>query len=70
MIESSKSSFSYEGDGLSISINPEHWIEIANLAGDTFSLTRKEGRFADAHSFDKGAVLTWGVEEKYIEDSN
>jgi hypothetical protein len=38
------SSSSYEGPGLSVSLYPEEWAQIAKLGGDTYALSRIDGR--------------------------
>lgn len=56
---------SYEGSGLSVSVHPEEWSQIARLPGDTWALDRPEGRFLDVHALDEGqlaVIAEWAVE--------
>lgn len=62
-----KSTFSYEGDGLSVSVHPNEWGIIARLAGKDYSLFKHSGSFADNHSFDTKSLLAWGLKEGFIQ---
>lgn len=62
-----KSDFSYEGDGLSVSLHPSEWSRIASLAGKVFVLENKKGLFADYYAFDSKTVDEWGLANGYIE---
>ena len=63
---------SYEGDGLSVSVDPDDWASIARLPGDTWSLERPDGeplRFVSWHDFDDDArdrVRAWAAEKGWI----
>lgn len=65
--------WSYEGEGLSVSVNPDDWSAIARL-GDapTWTLTRTDGeplRFVSWHDLDpraRTAVRAWGTEQGWI----
>lgn len=46
---SAKKSFSYEGQGLSVSEHPEDWQRIARLGGDTHWFSNQEARLLDFH---------------------
>jgi hypothetical protein len=67
-------SSSYEGHGLSVSLDPEEWERIANLGGRPCHELNKEGaRFIDAHSLttaQKNTVKEWGVTQKYVTPQN
>jgi hypothetical protein len=62
-----KTNFSYEGDGLSVSINPDEWDSITRLSGVEHTLCKKSGAFADAYTFDTKSLNKWGVQEKLIQ---
>jgi hypothetical protein len=65
-----KKSESYEGQGFSVSLNPDEWRKIARLSGEVFSLEKSGNQFADYHELSaaqREAVLAWGKEKGYIE---
>ena len=65
-----KSTASYEGQGLSVSLHPEEWSQIARLGGSTWELRRQPGTFLDAHAMTKQqrtAVRDWAIEEGLVE---
>jgi hypothetical protein len=66
-----KRSWSLEGQGLSVSQNPEAWEEIARLGGNpTWSLPMEKAIFLDYHALtaeQKTAISEFGVEAGYIE---
>lgn len=55
---------SYEGSGLSVSVHPEEWEEIAELGGyPWWRLERKGARFLDFHalsSTQRDEIIAWG----------
>ena len=60
---------SYEGNCLSVSVNPTAWAEIARLGEEGFIL-RGRGVFVDALSLSDGmrnAIVAWGVEQGFLE---
>jgi len=62
---------SLEGDGLSVSLHPEEWREIAELGGSpTWALTKVGNQFLDFHSLDDGQraqIRKWGIAEGWLE---
>lgn len=68
-----KSTFSLEGSGLSVSINPDEWRKIAQLGNrDLYMLTNKNGIFVDGNKLNKqqkNNVISWGIENMYITQS-
>ena len=65
-----KSTSSYEGSGLSVSLHPEEWQRIARMSSDEVHvLTKQNGTFADAHKItpeQKNEIIVWGVENEYV----
>lgn len=65
-----KRTWSYEGQGLSVSLHPEEWTTIARLGGHpTWRLTRPGGTFLDYHALtgDQRAQITaWGLGRGYV----
>lgn len=63
--------FSYEGDGLSVSLHPEAWNEIARLGGlPWWQLKRDEGSFLDVLAMTNEQcehIFAWGVARGWIE---
>lgn len=63
---------SYEGDGLSVSVDPDDWAQIARLPGDTWSLERPDGaplRFVSWHDFDhesRDRVRAWAADKGWV----
>ncbi len=67
-----RASWSLEGEGLSVSINPEEWEEIAKLGGRPHwrIATDRPLRFVDAHKLTSQArndIAQWGVENGIVE---
>lgn len=63
---------SYEGAGLSVSLHPATWCEIAPLGERLFKLTKDNNQFLDYHDLgDEGyrTMVAWGIAHGYIEDS-
>jgi len=65
-----KSSSSYEGSGLSVSLNPKEWQKINPMTqGDLFELSKNGGLFIDKHNINKKQqqfIVQWGVVNKYV----
>ena len=61
---SSGTSLSYEGDGVSISNRPDAWVRIAQLGGNPLWLCQKpDGRFLDSKrltAVQRQAIIAWG----------
>jgi hypothetical protein len=57
---------SYEGDGVSVSVNPKEWRRIAQLEGAEFILKNKDSKMADFYSMDNDQLNNWGVDNNYI----
>jgi ADP-ribose pyrophosphatase YjhB (NUDIX family) len=61
---------SYEGAGLSVSVNPEEWRQIAKKGGPLWELTKAGNKFINFHRISaaqKKAIFQWGVENEYVE---
>src|SRR5271166_2856130 len=59
---------SYEGAGLSVSVNPEEWQEIARIGGDLWELTKAGNKFVNYHRLSKAQkqqIANWGVQNGY-----
>jgi hypothetical protein len=71
MVGGDKGTWSLEGDGLSVSLHPEAWEEIAELGGRAWwELTKSGNRFLDAHALrtsQQEAIVTWGKAQGYLE---
>ena len=71
MDESHKKGWSLEGDGLSVSTEPESWSRIARLGGfEWWTLSRDQNRFLDAHALsdeDRKRIFDWGMERGYVD---
>lgn len=72
MDQTQKSGVSYEGNGLSVSLHPDEWREIARgqVSGDTWVLTKPTGNFINAHKITgagKRFVIAWGTEMGYLD---
>lgn len=56
---------SFEGDGLSVSVDPDAWEEIAKLGGlPRWVLTNPRGRFVEFHALteiQRTAIADWGI---------
>lgn len=68
----SKGRGSYEGAGLSVSVNPAAWRAIArgHVSGDTWRLDRPGSRFLDALGLGRSraaTIMAWGVRQGYAE---
>lgn len=67
-----KSSSSWEGPGLSVSVHPQAWQSIAKLGGAPLHvLTRKDGKsgsFVDVHAVHKNKRLKQGVIKQAVKD--
>jgi hypothetical protein len=64
----SKRQNSYEGSGLSVSLHPDEWREIARgfVAGQTWALHKAGGVFVDAHALtddQRAEILAWAERE-------
>lgn len=69
---SQKRDGSYEGAGLSVSLNPEAWRRIArgHVSGDLWVCTKSGNRFIDAHRVNKGMraeIAKWATEHGFAE---
>lgn len=68
-----RADWSYEGEGLSISLHPDDWAQIARLGGPTWTLTRPDGeplRLVSWHDLDddtRDAIRAWGAEQGWVE---
>ncbi len=66
-----KGSTSQEGSGLSVSLHPHEWEDIARLGGGTwFTLTRQGGEFLDFHRLGKkrtAELEAWGLANGWLE---
>lgn len=62
---------SYEGKGLSVSTEPDAWVEIAQLGGlPTHTLKKKGSRFLDYYALVKGnkqALYAWGRQHGHLQ---
>jgi len=72
MDQGKKSGVSYEGNGLSVSLHPDEWRQIARgqVSGDTWVLSKPTGNFINAHKITgagKRFVLAWGTEMGYLD---
>lgn len=60
---------SYEGHGLSVSLDPSAWRRIAKLGGEPlWSLRKEDGCFLDAHSLDeeqRQQITQWALGSGY-----
>lgn len=64
-----KRGLSYEGHGLSVSLNPEAWRRIANLAGPCWILTRRRGIFLDVNALRApqwARLEEWGLSQGFL----
>jgi 8-oxo-dGTP pyrophosphatase MutT (NUDIX family)/GNAT superfamily N-acetyltransferase len=65
----SKQPGSLEGSGLSVSIHPEDWMDIAEIGGDTWELTKPSNRFLNFHRLSKPQrkqLAAWGIQNGYL----
>lgn len=62
---------SYEGNGLSVSVNPDAWEEIAELGGlPWWRLERSGASFLDFHALSaaqRNAIMDWGQTQGLVE---
>ena len=61
---------SYEGAGLSISLDPNEWSAIARLGSRVWRLERPGARFLDAlalHPSQRGAIEQWGLDLGWVD---
>lgn len=71
-----RADWSYEGDGLSVSVHPDDWAQIAKLGGPTWVLRKPEWEdltFASWHdltSEDRDALRQWAHARGWIEQRN
>lgn len=66
---SDKKSYSYEGQGLSVSQDPEAWRRIARLSGPTHALDRT-GSFLDLHSLSSeqnSTIMDYAISRGWVE---
>ena len=64
-----KTTYSFEGDGLSVSPDPEAWSQIARLTGITFAATKRRPRFLDWHRLTpehQATIHTWGLNAGWV----
>ena len=66
---SAKRTDSYEGSGLSVSLHPDEWREIARgfVGGSTWQLEKKGASFVDAHALadsDRDLILEWACAQE------
>lgn len=63
---------SYEGSGISVSVNPEEWQSIARLRGETWTVRADRYlNFAEWHSVteeDRASLRSWAVTQGWIEE--
>jgi hypothetical protein len=66
-----KGRHSYEGHGLSVSVDPHEWEAIARLGGLPWHLlSRTEGRFVDYWSLStrsRRGIARWGLQRNYLQ---
>lgn len=53
------SKYSYEANGISVSIHPDKWRKVAKLKGDNFLLKKNNGIFLNSHLIDKNIIEEW-----------
>lgn len=70
---SNKKFDSYEGQGLSVSLNPNEWQKIARLSGQQWLLKKSENNtFLDYHALkpeQHKALQQWGVQKGYVTET-
>jgi hypothetical protein len=62
---------SYEGHGLSVSLDPDEWERIAKLGGGQWWRLSSEGKFIDAHQLDlkqRQQISDWGVANDLVKE--
>ena len=60
---------SHEGNGLSVSLHPNEWSDIARLGGETFTLTRSGGAFLDFRKLSESQLAeleAWGAQNGWL----
>lgn len=60
---------SFEGSGLSVSMNPDAWRKIARLNGETYLVHKKSPLFLDIHALSlekRKSIFNWGIIEGYL----
>lgn len=62
---------SYEGSGLSVSLHPEAWKQIAkgHVSGIVWTCSKEGNKFINAHKLtkkQKNFIKTWGIENKLV----
>jgi len=71
MVATDKGKRSYEGHGLSVSLDPDAWSEIAKLGGlPLWELEKADGVFIEAHSLtedQKDIITEWGIKSGLVE---
>lgn len=72
MKESLKKEGSCEGSGLSISLHPDEWREIArgSVCGNTYALRRDGAAFLNVHELNekqRDAIVSFGIQNGYVE---
>lgn len=68
--KSSDYSRSYEGAGLSISLHPDDWQQIARLSGPVWQLDTNGLRFMSRHDLDEAqtaVAVAWAASESLVE---
>ena len=69
-----KSSHSYEGSGLSVSIHPTEWQKIYKMSSDEiYKLSKDNGVFLDYLKLsdnDITQIIEWGINDKLVEKTN
>lgn len=67
-----KSSFSLEGNGLSVSICPNEWMKIARMTSSTiWSLYKRNVQMLDYYSLTENEfkiATAWGIDKGYLEE--
>jgi len=61
---------SLEGAGLSVSVNPREWQNIARIGGDLWEFTKPGNKFVNFHRITKPQreqIVQWGVANGYVE---
>jgi len=72
MDASKKGDFSYEGNGLSVSTEPNAWRRIARgqVAGDTYTATKQGNSFLDSHKLTpqhNEQIKQWAIQNGFVE---
>ena len=60
---------SLEGSGLSVSVDPDEWEDIARIAGDRWELTKPGNKFLNFHRLSRQQreeIADWGVRNGYV----